>query len=107
MIQIKIHLDKEYSIQKIEIKGHASTKESFSVECAAISTIAELMIIAFEKNFINSKVKKDKGFLEILVLEKNEKIKERIDDFMFPIIALLNNISETYKQTVQFDLITK
>ena len=107
LISIKITFDENKYIKEIHIEGHAPVNESFSLECSIVSTLAETMYIAFKDIYKNSNLEKENGKLKITIMEKDKKIREDIERFIYPFLVMFKKISTDFKNSVLLQFIKK
>lgn len=109
MIFVKLTLDNKDFIQELEIQGHAIKDKDISLECAVVSTIVELIRLAFLEIHRNHNIiiHTDIGYFKMNILEKNKEKKDFIEKFLSPFISMLYNLSLQYKKSIHFEFIKK
>ena len=107
MIRIRITFEEDKYIKEIYIEGHAPINESFSLECSVISTLAETMYIAFKDLYKNTILEKDSGKLKIIIMEKDKKMREDIERFIYPFLVMFKKVSIDFKNSVLLQFIKK
>ncbi len=104
MIKITIHFNQNQWVERILIIGHAPLTESFSIECAAISTLAETLCLGLKEIYKQTMIVKKKGFIEIYIQEKDLKIREEIERYLFSFIIMFKKLSKEFHDTIQLEI---
>ncbi|MGB9812520.1 MAG: ribosomal-processing cysteine protease Prp [Thermovenabulum sp.] len=105
MVKITVWKDKEGSITKLEIKGHAGYADyGKDIICAAVSALGETAILGIEKiALINTNSTKKEGYLSIEIPKDISKESRYKADIILQTTAMgLEDIAKTYPKYVNF-----
>lgn len=105
MIKIFIRFNQDQFVDSIIINGHSPLRDSFSIECAAISTLTETLCLGLRELYQQKNIVKKKGLLEVYIEEKDRILRQEIEKYLFSFIIMFKKISEEFHDTVHLEIL--
>lgn len=105
MIRIALLFDGDKRLEEITISGHAPVRESFSLECAVVSGIVE--VLSLEVNTLMEKGDfrevKEKGYWSMKFHYRKKEIPDTVEKLFFAKLLVLKKLSHDFPDTVKFE----
>ncbi|MCS7204959.1 MAG: ribosomal-processing cysteine protease Prp [Leptospiraceae bacterium] len=103
MIEVLISFDTAERIKEIQITGHAPIEESYSLECAVVSTIVEILSLELKEFGNDFNEIKEKGLWRVAFPE-NSELQSNLKRILFAKLLLLKKLSQSHSDTVNLKI---